>query len=452
MSAKFIDYDQSTLYLLPPSLQDWLPEDHLARFVVEIVDQLDLSSLKAAYAGRGSQPYNPEMLLALLFYGYATGVFSSRKLERSTYDSVAFRFIAANAHPDHDTIAVFRKRFLPELKALFVQILLIAGQAGILKLGTVSLDGTKVKANASKHKALSYAHAKKLEDQLKAEVAALLRQAEAADQSDLPDGMSIPEELSRRTERLKAIAGAKAEIERRAAERFAQEKEAYDKAMAERAEKEQTTGKKPRGRKPQPPEPGVQGKDQVNLTDEESRIMKKSGGGFEQAYNAQAGVDTETMLIVAGHVTQQTNDKLQVEPAIESLTALPEELGTVEAIISDNGFYSETNVGACEKNKIMPYIAFGREQHNQPLMERFREPLPLPPDADAVTRMKHRLRTQAGKKLYAKRKSTVEPVFGIIKAVMGFRQFLLRGFEAVQGEWDLVCIAWNLKRLHSLSW
>jgi transposase len=451
MSAKFIDYDQSTLYLLPPSLQDWLPEDHLARFVVEVVDQLDLSSLKAAYAGRGSHPYNPEMLLALLFYGYATGVFSSRKLERSTYDSVAFRFIAANTHPDHDTIAVFRKRFLSQLKPLFVQILLIAGQAGVLKLGTVSLDGTKVKANASKHKALSYAHACKLEEQLKAEVSELLRQAEAADQADLPDGMSIPEELSRRTERLKAIADAKAEIERRAAERFAQEQEAYDKKLAERTEKEQQTGKKSRGRKPEPPEPGVKSKDQVNLTDDESRIMKKSGGGFEQAYNAQAGVDIESMMIVASHVTQQTNDKREVEPALANLAALPEELGTVNAIITDNGFYSEANVAACEKNKITPYLAFGRDQHNQPLMDRFREPLPPPPDADAVTRMKHRLRTQAGKKVYAKRKSTVEPVFGIVKAVMGFRQFLLRGFDAVQGEWDLVCIAWNIKRLYALS-
>jgi transposase len=451
MSVKFIDYDQSTLYLLPPSLQDWLPEDHLARFVVEIVDQLELSSLKAAYAGRGSQPYNPEMLLALLFYGYATGVFSSRKIERSTYDSVAFRFIAANAHPDHDTIAVFRKRFLPELKALFVQILLIAEQAGALKLGAVSLDGTKVKANASKHKALSYAHACKLEEQLKTEVAELLRQAEAADQSDLPDGMNIPEELSRRAERLKAIAEAKAEIERRAAERYAQEQEAYDNNLAERAKKEQKIGKKPRGPKPQPPTPGVKGNDQVNLTDGESRIMKKSGGGFEQAYNAQAGVDTESMLIVSSHVSQQTNDKRELEPAIANLAALPEALGTVDAVITDNGFYSEANVGACEKNKITPYIAFGREQHNQPLMDRFRKPLPLPDDADAVAKMKHRLLTQAGKKLYAKRKSTVEPVFGIIKAVMGFRQFLLRGFESVQGEWDLVCIAWNLKRLHALS-
>jgi transposase len=451
MSAKFIDYDQNTLYLLPPSLQDWLPEDHLARFVVEIVDQLDLSSLKAAYAGRGSQPYNPEMLLALLFYGYATGVFSSRKLERSTYDSVAFRFIAANAHPDHDTIAAFRKRFLPQLKPLFVRILLIAQQTGVLKLGTVSLDGTKVKANASKHKALSYAHACKLEEQLKAEVAELLRQAEAADQADLPEGMNIPEELSRRTVRLKAIAEAKAEIERRAAERYAQEKEAYDKNLAERAEKEKKTGKKPGGPKPQPPTPGVKGKDQVNLTDGESRIIKKSGGGFEQAYNAQAGVDTESMMIVTSHVSQQTNDKRELEPAVVNLAALPEALGTVDALLGDNGFYSEVNVGLCEQYKIKPYLAFGREQHNQPLMDRFRDPSPVPDDADAVTRMKYSLRTQAGRKLYAKRKSTVEPVFGIIKAVMGFRQFLLRGFESVQGEWDLVCIAWNLKRLHALS-
>ena len=191
--------------------------------------------------------------------------------------------------------------------------------------------------------------------------------------------------------------------------------------------------------------------DLVNLTDGESRIMKKSGGGFEQAYNAQAGVDTESMMIITSHVSQQTNDKRELEPAVANLAALPEALGTVDTLISDNGFYSETNVGLCEQYKITPYIAFGREQHNQPLLDRFRDPSPVPEDADAVMKMKYRLRTQAGKKLYAKRKSTVEPVFGIIKAVMGFRQFLLRGFESVQGEWDLVCIAWNLKRLHALS-
>ena len=236
MKVNFMDCDRKTPYLLPPSLEDWLPEGHLAGFVVEIVEQLDLRSLKDSYAGRGSCPYNPVMLTAPLSYGYPTGVFSSRKLERSTYDSVAFRYIAANPHPDHDTIASFRRRFLPELTELFLQILEIAGKMSVLKLGSVSLDGTKVKANASRHKAVSYGHALKLEEQLKTEVTELLQRAEAADQTDIPDGMSIPEELMRREERLKAIAEAKAEIERRAAERYAAEREAYEKKVAERNE------------------------------------------------------------------------------------------------------------------------------------------------------------------------------------------------------------------------
>lgn len=451
MPVNFVEVDRETLYLLPPSLQDWLPEGHLARFVVEIVEQLDLRSLKEAYAGRGSQPYNPEMLLGLLFYGYATGVFSSRKLECSTYDSVAFRFIAANSHPDHDTIANFRRRFLPKLSELFVQILLIARQMKVLKLGSVSLDGSKVKANASRHKALSYEHACKLEVQLKSEVAELLRKAEAADRADLPDGMSIPEELERREKRLSAIAAAKAEIERRAAERHAREQAAYEKKVAERAEKERKTGKKARGKKPKPPKPGPTLKDQVNLTDEESRIMPASGGGFEQAYNAQAGVDTASKLIVTAHITQQTNDKQELKPTLENLATLPNKLGAVTELIADSGYFSEANAMDCEAQEITPYIAVDREHHNRSLWDRFREPPPLPNDADAVARMKHRLRTKEGKAVYAQRKVTSEPVFGIIKAVMGFRSFLLRGCEAVQGEWNLVCMAWNLKRLHALT-
>jgi transposase len=450
MKVNFIDCDRGTPYLLPPSLDDWLPEGHLARFVVEIVEQLDLRSLKDSYCGRGSYPYNPVMLVALLFYGYATGVFSSRKLERSTYDSVAFRYIAANSHPDHDTIASFRRRFLPELTQLFVQILEIAEKMKVLKLGTVSLDGTKVKANASRHKALSYDHASKLEEQLKSEVAELLKQAETVDQMDIPDGMSIPEELMRREERLKAIAEAKAEIEQRAAVRHTTEEEAYEKKIAERARKEQETGKKPKGSPPKPPTPGPTGKDQVNLTDSESRIMP-SGNSFEQAYNAQIAVDVPSMLIVAEHVSQNPNDKQELKPALDSIDELPEELGAVGTLIADNGYLSEANVGSCEEHQITPYIAVGRETHNQPLMERFLEPPPVPDDADAITRMQHRLKTTAGKAIYATRKSTVEPVFGIIKAVMGFRSFLLRGFEAVNGEWRLVCIAWNLKRLHVLT-
>lgn len=451
MSVKFVEVDRETLYLLPPSLQDWLPEGHLARFVVEIVEQLDLRSLKASYAGRGSQPYNPEMLVALLFYGYATGVFSSRKLERNTYDSVAFRFIAANSHPDHDTIATFRRRFLPQLNALFAQILMIAHQMKVLKLGSVSLDGSKVKANASKHKALSYGHASQLEAQIKAEVADLLKKAEAADRADIPDGMNIPEELERREKRLAAIAAAKAEIEKRAAERHAREQAAYEKKVAERARKEQATGKKAKGKQPKPPKSGPTAKDQVNLTDEESRIMPTSSGGFEQTYNAQAGVDTASKLIVTAHITQQPNDKQELVPTLNNLVALPEELGTATELIADSGYFSETNVTACEKKGLTPYIAVDRQSHHQPLMERFAEPPPLPEDADSVTRMKHRLKTAAGKAIYAQRKVTSEPVFGIIKAVMGFRSFLLRGFDAVKGEWNLVCMAYNIKRLHALA-
>jgi transposase len=450
MKVNFIDCERKTTYLLPPSLEDWLPEGHLARFVVEIVERLDLESLKNSYSGRGSYPYNPVMLVALLFYGYATGIFSSRKLERNTYDSVAFRYIAANSHPDHDTIAAFRRRFLPELTKIFVRILEIASQMKVLKLGTVSLDGTKVKANASKHKAFSYDHACKLEQRLKAEVAELLKKAEAADQADIPDGMSIPEEIVRREERLCAIAEAKAEIERRAALRHAAEQEAYEKKIAERSEKERKTGKKPRGSAPIPPTPGPTGKDQVNLTDRESRIMP-SGSGFEQAYNAQATVDNASMLIVADGISQNTNDKQELKPALDRIDALPRELGAVDALIADSGYFSEANVASCEAKQVASYIAPGREGHNQSLMERFLEPPPAPDDADCVARMKHRLKTAAGKAIYAKRKGTVEPVFGIIKAVMGFRSFLLRGLALVTGEWELVCIAWNLKRLHVLT-
>jgi transposase len=450
MSDIFRQVDRDTLFLLPPSMDDWLPDGHLARFVVEIVGQLDLAEIKSAYAGRGSKAHHPEMLLALLFYGYATGCFSSRKLEQATYDSVAFRYIAANDHPDHDTIASFRKRFLPLLEPLFVQILLIAQQMGCLKLGKVSLDGTKIKANASKNRALSWKYANQLEAQLKAEVAELLRQAEAADNSELPDGLDIPVELSRREERLSAIARAKAEIERRAAERHAEEQAEYEKKLAERNAKEQRTGKKPRGKQPKAPEPGPRDKDQVNLTDEESRIMPVSGGGFDQCYNAQASVDIDSLLIVGQHLSQNPNDKLEIAPALEVLKALPETLGRVDGLLADAGYCSEANVESCLEEEILPFISAHRDKHNQSLKERYAEPAPLPEEADGMTQMRHRLLTQAGRALYAKRKCTVEPVFGVIKAIMGFRQFFLRGVECARGEWKLVCMAWNLKRLHAL--
>ena len=451
MAVEFIPIDRDTPYLFPPSVQDYLPDDHLARFVVDIVDQLDLNHLSAVYTGRGSKPFHPAMLVSLLFYGYATGVFSSRKLEKASYDSIAFRYVCANTNPDHDTINSFRKRFLQELSALFVEILVVAEAMGLVKLGTVSLDGTKIKANASKHKALSWDYANRLEAQLKQEVEELLRLAEEADQGSLPEEMDIPAELKRREERLAAIVRAQEEIEVRAQERFEREQAEYEEKLAKREARAKKTGKKPRGKPPKPPTAGPRGKDQVSLTDEESRIMPTSGGGFDQAYNAQAGVDVESHLIVEQHVTQHTNDKQEIEPALAAIEHLPAVLGEVKKLLADTGYFSKANVEKCVEGGIEPLIAEKRQSHNIPLMERFSEDPEPPPNATAVQAMRHRLQTQEGKAVYAKRKATVETVVGIVKDVLAFRQFLLRGLEAVQSEWSLVCIGWNLKRMHALS-
>lgn len=451
MKSKFIATSREQQLLFPPSIQDWLPEKHLARFVVDIVSQLDLRPLAEAYAGKGVKAYHPEILLSLLFYGYATGVFSSRKIEQATYDSVAFRFISVNTHPDHDTIANFRKRFLEQLKPLFVHILMLAHEMGLVKLGKVSLDGTKIKANASKHHALSWDHAGKLEQQLRDEVEELIRLAEQADSAEIPDGLDIPEELSRRQDRLHAIAEAKAKIKERAEQRHAIEQKEYEEKVAARQAKAKTTGKKPRGRDPQPPTPGPRKKDQVNLTDEESRIMPSSDKGFIQAYNAQAAVDVDTMLIVESHISQAPNDKQEIIPTLTALKELPEELGQVDTILADAGYYSDTNVTSCEQSGIDPFIPPNRDKHNQPMVERFTNPLPLPEDALPIDQMRHKLKTTDGRKVYARRKSTVEPVFGIIKNILGFRQFFLRGLDAVAGEWTLVSIAWNIKRMFILN-
>ncbi len=446
----FHPIDRDTNYLLPPSVQEWLPEAHLARYVVDVVEGLDLSALERAYAGRGSDAYHPAMLLSLLIYGYATGTFSSRKIERATYDSLAFRYIACNRHPDHDTLAVFRKRFRKEFEAAFVQVLQIARENQVSRFGTVSLDGTKIHANASRHSALSHGHAEKIEAQLKAQVQELLALAEKADQAAVPDGVKLPDEIKRREDRLAAIAAAKAKIEARAQERFEREQAEYEAKMAARAAKEKATGKKPGGKPPQPPESGPRDDDQINLTDEESRIMKVAGGGFEQCYNAQAVVDTESMLILAPHVTQASNDKEQVEPMVEKVQANPEGLNRPATWLADTGYYSEKNVATCVAAGIEPLIAVKRDAHHPGWRARFTEPAPLAGDASALETMKHKLKTRAGRAAYGLRKQTVEPVFGIIKSVMGFRQFLLRGLENVQNEWTLVCLAWNLKRMAAL--
>lgn len=449
--SNFRPVDRDTGFLMPPSVDEWLPERHLARFVVEVIAGLDLRAMTGSYRGSGEASYHPTVVLGLLVYGYATGVFSSRKLERATYDSVAFRFIGANQHPDHDTIASFRRRFLKQIETLFVQVLMMAREMGMLKLGTVALDGTKIHANASRHSALSYERAGQIERQLREEVAKLTAMAEAADQADVPDGMSIPEELARREKRLAEIARARAIIEARAKQRYAREQAEHDAKMAARAAKSAATGKKPGGRPPAPPVEAPGPADQVNLTDEESRIMPVAAGGFDQCYNAQAAVAADSLLVVAGDVVQATNDKQQVQPMLGALAALPGELGKAETLLADTGYFSEANVDACAAAGIDPLIAQGRQSHYPPLSERTAADPPEPENATPVEAMAHRLQTKAGKALYALRKQMPEPVFGIIKSVMGFRQFSLRGLDKVRGEWKLVTMAWNIKRLFALA-
>ena len=349
MADQFRPLDRETPIFLPPSIQEWLPEQHLGRFVVEIVEQLELSEITSRYSGSGGQrAYHPAMLVALLFYGYATGVFSSRKLEQATYDSVAVRYISAGEHPDHDTIANFRKRFLDELEGLFKQILVLAQALGVLRMGRVSLDGTKVHGNASKHKAMSWGHATKLEQQLAGEVQTLLELAERADQEGEQEQqeLDIPAELERREERLAAIREAKEKIEERAQERDEAERAEYEAKLKRRQERAEATGKKVGGRPPKEPEAGPREKDQVNFTDEESRIIPGANGDFIQGYNAQAVVEQDSHLVVGKHVSQAANDKQEVEPALNELDKVAEELGKPEALVADAGYHSKENVGA----------------------------------------------------------------------------------------------------------
>jgi hypothetical protein len=351
----------------------------------------------------------------------------------------------------HAKRSLFRRRFLREIEGLFVQLLLLAREMGMLKMGTVALDGTKIHANASKHSALSYEHSGKIETQLKAEVAELLAKAEAADQSTVPDGMSIPDELARREDRLQKIAAARAKIEARAKERFEREQAEHKAKLTAREAKEKATGKKPGGKPPEAPVEGPRPTDQVNLTDDDSRIMPVSGGGFEQCYNAQAVVAEGSLLVVATNVVQATNDKQQLEPMLAKINALPKDLGNADVLLGDNGYFSAANVTACVAAEIEPLLAMGRDQHHQSLSERFADAPPTPENPTPLEAMADRLQTPEGKKLYALRKHTPEPVFGIIKSVLGFRQFLLRGLEKVNGEWTLVTMAWNMKRMFALK-
>ena len=450
MSRTFKTVDYEATLDQTVRLRDCLPPDHLARFIVDVVAHLDLSAIYARYGARGGAPFAPEILFGLLVYGYATGVFSSRKLERATYESAPFRFIAGNLHPDHDTIATFRKTFLPELQDLFVQVLLLAQTMGVLKLGTISIDGTKIHADASKSKAVSYKRLRELETRLRAEVAALFALGMQADQGSLPDGLVVADEIALREVRLARLAEAKAVLDARAKERDGLEQAEYAAKVREREAKAQRSGKPPRGRPPTPPTPGPRDADQYNFTDPESRIMKNSTDqGFDQHYNAQVAVDQECLLIVGTSLSNHANDQAEVAATVD---AIPVALGTPDAAALDNGYFSAANIATLEARGIEPYIATGREPHHLNWETYFAD-APVPPlrDASPKEQMAYKLRTTVGQAIYRLRKCTVEPVIGIIKEVLGFRQFSLRGEDGSAGEWCLVCLACNLKRLHMLS-
>lgn len=446
--SKFQDIDNTQVFKQPILEAETVPDRHEARFVVEVIAQMDLSAFEDAYTGCGRKPYAPAMMLSLLIYGYLTGVFSSRRIETATYDSIAFRFIAGNTHPDHASIAGFRKRFQEQFKSVFQKVLEFAHELKLVKLGQVAVDGTKIRANASKHAALSYGHILKLQALLARQVNELVAQADKADNKDRPGLINYPGEISRRQGIQAEVAKAKAVIEARAAARYAGEVAEHEALVAQRAAKALKTGKKHGGRPPTPPTPGARARDQVNLTDEQSRIMAVSGGSFEQAYNGQAAVDVTSMLIVAVTLTQETNDMGQVVPMLQALAHAPGALGKVHTFIADTGYCSAANVEACNAAGIEPVIASQREKHHpESATERFEEPPPLREGATPVEKMNHTRKTPKGRAVYALRKQTVEPVFGIIKSIMRFRQFSMRGLNAARNEWHLVCLSWNIKRM-----
>ena len=445
--TQFKPYQPNQLLLLPPDMKQWLPEDDLAYFIMDVVNELDLSSIYQSYdSSKGGQPpFDPKMMTGLLLYAYCVGIPSSRKIEKATYHQIPFRVLTADQQPDHDTIAEFRKRHLKALSGLFVEALQLCQKVGLVELGHVSLDGTKVRANASKHKAMSYGRMEKKAEELEAEVKRLLEQAQAVDDDEdsrygkSRRGDELPDELRFKQDRLKKIKEAMKSLEIEA-KADAKRREILQKEQA--LEKE---GKKRRGKKPKEPSDKPEPKSQRNFTDPESRIMKDGASkSFEQSYNCQAGVDEKSQVIVATNVTQEPNDKQQVKPLVKDIKKNTEgdKPGKVSA---DSGYFSETNVDYLEAEGIDGFIATGRQKHGDVPATAGRGRIPK--DATKRERMSRKLRTKKGRETYSKRKHIVEPVFGQIKEVRGFRRFLLRGLENVSAEWDLICLTHNLLKL-----
>ena len=430
------------MLLLPPSLLDWLPKGHFVHFILDVVERLDLSDIYASYQGdgRGQPPYEPKMMTALLFYAYCSGVPSSRQIENRTHEDVAFRVIAANSHPDHDSICEFRKRHLKALAGLFVQILRLCQEAGLVKLGHVALDGTKVKANASKHKAMSYGRMKKKKEELEKEIEGLLKNAEVVDKQEDKEygkgkkGWDLPDELKRRETRLAKIEEAMHALEEEAAQ---------EASKKQKAKETETRKQEPES---QPPAAEPSDKAQRNFTDPDSRIMKTtSTKSFEQCYNGQALVDDHSQVIVASNLSQHANDSDEVEPILD---ILEENLGGIPhgmAVTADAGYFSETNMMLFEDALLNPFIATKKLKHGEAAPPvRGRPPLDMTPKQ----RMIRKLSTKVGQEIYSKRKSTVEPVFGQMKQARGLRQFSLRGYEKVSAEWQMWCLSHNLLKLY----
>ena len=452
-ATQFRPFQPGQMLLLPPDMRDWLPDDHLVYFILDVVRELDLSEIYAAYDGAkgGQPPFEPRMMVGLLLYGYCVGTVSSRRIEKATQEQVPFRVLTADQHPDHDTIAEFRRRHIGALSGLFLQVLRLCRQAGLVRLGHVALDGTKVRANASKHKAMSYGRMDGKIAELEEQIRQLMTEAEAADQAEDARhgkgvrGDELPEELRFRQRRLEKIRQAKAALEAQARQKAQDEQSRREQENRRRED----DGEDPIKHRKEP-DPRPQDKTQRNFTDPDSRIMKDGASkAFEQCYNGQAVVDDKAQIIVAADVTQQANDKRQTEPMVSQMV---ENLdgATPESMTADSGYFSEENVNFLEGRRIDGYIAVDRQKHGP--SQDASLPDEVQAGATAKERMAAKLRTDHGRATYRMRKAIVEPVFGQIKSCRGLRRFLLRGLAKVRAEWRLICAGHNLLKLFVSGW
>jgi transposase len=449
MATRFVNVDRDTSMLLPPDLRDWVPDEDMVHFVIEAVAGMNLPALKVNRRGCGSEQYPPKMMLTLLIYCYANGIFSSRRIERATYRDLAVRFLTADTHPDHDTICTFRRENFEAVAQAFLHVLQLARTMGVLKIGTVSVDGTHIQANASKNRNVRHDRARQLERQLETDVKELMERAEQADHSDDDSGQSIPEEIARRENLRQTIQAAREYLENKARDRALAKQPEYEDKVRQRE------GREHKGREIHPPQDTPDDHEQVNLTDHDSRLMRKSKReGYTQSYNAQAAVDADgSQLILSNHVTLCASDANELEPAVNNI---PASVGTPETVLADTGYANADTIERMEKNGKDLYVAVSRNAGGSQRRYDFRPDSVTARPEKKITdprmlAMKEKLSTEEGKRIYAKRKHTVEPVFGIIKQVMGYRQTLLRGFEKISGDWGLVCLAYNVKRLFSLK-